>query len=1113
MRSANVLAIALILTSAFARAGDFETPPAESAAASLSAQLVSGPDFHVLEPVESDGLMHHYLLESRFGDFSAYGQEALKVRVREVAALTEISKQSDTGVIAKTVEQHVRSDAKTVTQVVTNPIGVVGGIPRGISHLFSGAKAQAGEFQESVEHSEGSHGNSSIVTSAKADARKYADRYLGISAAERRYYQKLGIDPYTSNAPLRKAVHHLSRVEAATSLGLHFAGIPGVPYLGDVRRALDAIYTENPAVLRARERKALVQYGLTPGEIARYQNTPLLSPTRQSLLAEDAKLLDGVAGRDELFRHAMSVTSEDEMQVFLQSTRLLVHLHEREPLARILPGLALPAAETRDGRLVVAGAFDAVYWTADVAGYEHALHAALPASSHGLDLWLSGSVSPLARGELGRRGWHVQDHAWDAPPAGSVRAADVTLERLTALEPDQWAAPGRDANGTYYSPLKDIHTGNVAELGFAWDYDLGTNRGQESTPLVIDGVMYATSNFGRVYALDAASGKEIWTYDPHIDGQWARYACCDAVNRGLVAFEGRLYVGALDGWLHALDARTGQLLWKVDALIGREQHKPYTLTGTPLLAGDLIIVGNAGADFAGARGYVTAYDVRSGEQRWRFFTVPRDPALGPQDQPHLEAAVRTWDPKHRWDSGSGGTVWDGMAYDPTLNLVYIGTANAAPYNIHLGGQRGGDELYAASIVAIHAGDGSMAWYYQTTPGDRWDYDSTQKLILADVELGGRLRHVVMQAAKNGFYYVLDRASGELLSAQNFAYVSWTRGIDPKTGRPILDPGASYDRGPALVFPSEAGAHSWQPMAFDPQRAVTFIPVFEAGNVLLETSGRRAGLVEGQFTTPAFPTEMWDPASMQSLYGKLPTIARLARRLKTDPASRGFLRAWSVPEHRVLWEAQTATSWDGGVLATAGGLVFQGDANGNLNAYAADSGKPLASIAMGSSMMAAPMTYRVNGTQYVAIVAGYGGGGVILGAPLDPASAAYRYGNEGRIIALKIGGPPPPLPPLRTDPPLPEPPARPTDRAQIAAGEVLYNRFCSRCHVMGRGNLPDLRRLDAVTHGLFSSIVLGGAYTVKGMGRFDDVLSAADAEAIHAYLIDGQWRLKEAGAGR
>jgi quinohemoprotein ethanol dehydrogenase len=429
----------------------------------------------------------------------------------------------------------------------------------------------------------------------------------------------------------------------------------------------------------------------------------------------------------------------------------------------------------------------------------------------------------------------------------------------------------------------------------------------------------------------------------------------------------------------------------------------------------------------------------------------------------------------------------------------------------LGGRHGGDELYAASIIAIHADTGAMAWYYQTAPEDRWDFDSTQKLILADLDLDGRRRQVLMQAAKNGFYYVLERSTGELLSAHNFAFVSWARGIDMKTGRPMENASANYDRGSALVFPGEVGAHSWQPMAYDAERGITFIPAIESGNVLVETSGRRAGLVEGQFTTPAFPPEGYDPKTMRGLYGPLPPLRFLASRVKTNMASRGFLRAWSVAQHKIVWETQSATSWDGGVLATGGGLVFQGDANGNLNAYASDSGRRVASVQVGSSMMAAPITYRVNGTQYIAIMAGYGGGATITGTPLDPASAAYRFGNEGRIIALKIGGPAPPLPPARTDPPLPDPPPRPAAQAhaQIAEGEVLYNRYCSRCHVFGRGNLPDLRRMSPATHGIFNSIVLQGAYAPKGMGRFDDVLSPADAEAVHAYLIDQAWQLKTA----
>jgi quinohemoprotein ethanol dehydrogenase len=368
----------------------------------------------------------------------------------------------------------------------------------------------------------------------------------------------------------------------------------------------------------------------------------------------------------------------------------------------------------------------------------------------------------------------------------------------------------------------------------------------------------------------------------------------------------------------------------------------------------------------------------------------------------------------------------------------------------------------------------------------------------------------MQAAKNGFYYVLDRRTGELLSADHFAFVNWTRGIDLKSGRPIPDPSAQYAHEPKLIYPSAAGAHSWQPMAFDPSRGITFIPVTEAGNVVVESSHRPAGLVEGQYTTPAFVPESYNPKAMRTLYGDLPPLDHLAQGIKTTIASRGFLRAWNVAARRVEWEAPTASSWDGGVLATGGGVVFQGDANGQLNAYAANSGKRLAAIEVGSSMMAAPITYRVAGVQYVAILAGYGGGAVISGAPLDPASAAFRYGNAGRIIALKIGGPKPPLPPLITsDGPTPEPPARRGTPGQLAAGALLYNRYCMRCHLYGRGILPDLRRLSAATHTVFDYIVLQGVYQSRGMGRFDDVLSPADVEALHDYLIDQAWQLKEA----
>ena len=689
------------------------------------------------------------------------------------------------------------------------------------------------------------------------------------------------------------------------------------------------------------------------------------------------------------------------------------------------------------------------------------------------------------------------------PTPGAIDAARLAQ---AANEPDQWLATGRDAGGTYFSPLADINVENVAKLGFAWEYKLGTRRGLEATPVVVDGVLYTSGVFGRVYALDAATGKELWTYNPEVDGQWGRYACCDAINRGVAVWRGRVYVGALDGYLHAIDAATGQRLWKVDTLPARGPKTPFTLSATPVVAGGVVVVGSAGADFAGGRGYIGAYDVDTGAFRWRFYTVPRDPKLGPQDQPHLVEAVKTWDPKHSWDEGSGGTAWDGISYDADLKLVYIGTANGAPYNIKAGGRHGGDDLYTAAIVAIHTETGELAWHYQTTPGDRWDYDSTQKMILTELDLGEGPRKVLMQASKNGYYYVLDRATGKLLSANNFAFVNWAKGIDLKTGRPIPNPNAEYLKEPKLLFPANSGAHSWQPMSYDPQTHLTYIPAMEWPMVYMDSAKQRAGMIEGWFTVPAFSSEDYDPAALKSLYGPLPPLEKLARGL--PPAkSRGFLRAWDPVHQKLAWEVPTVTSWDGGVLSTGGGLVFQGDAAGNLNIYKADDGKHLNTVALGTGVLAAPVTYRVGGVQYVVVMAGYGGNAVNYPLPKD--SAAYKYDNEGRVIALRLGGPAVPMPPLLEIPLFPQPPAHEGPAAKVAQGEVLYNRYCGRCHELGRGILPDLRRLTPEKHQIFYNIVLEGLLKANGMARWDDVLSRSDAEAIHAFIVDESWKAYEA----
>lgn len=707
-------------------------------------------------------------------------------------------------------------------------------------------------------------------------------------------------------------------------------------------------------------------------------------------------------------------------------------------------------------------------------------------------------------------------HNPQAKPAAAATspqtpAGNVDAKRLAGAdsEPDQWFTAGRDSGQSYFSPLSDINAGNASRLGFAWDYDLGTRRGLEATPVVVDGTLYAAGNWGRVYALDARTGRHLWSYDPQPDGQSGRYACCDVVNRGLAVWKGKIYVASVDGYLHAIDAKTGVRIWRVDTLPDRKADSfKYFVTGAPVIAGDLIVIGNGGSDFKGARGSVSAYSLETGTFQWRFYTVPRDPKLGPQDQPHLQAAIKTWSSTYDWSFGGGGTAWDGLGYDPDAKLVYVGTANASPYHGVQDPTNHGDELYVASIVAVHADTGQLAWYYQEIPNEGWDYDTTNKLILTELSIGGQRRKVIMQASKDGYLYVLDRLTGEFLSGKPFANVNWTKGLDPKTHRPIINLAADWAKKPTMVFPAAVGAHGWQPMSYSPNTGLVYIPVIDAAMVYVDTSKRRMGLIEGNFDLAFFFAEDYVPKDLESLLGKLPSLESLSPGSK-PPKSRGLIRAVEPMTGKVVWEQETNSMWDGGILSTGGNLVFRGDSAGFLNVYAADTGELLKRVEVGSSIMAAPMTYRIEGTQYVSVMAGYGGG--LLFLPFPRSSAAYRYGNEGRIITFKLDGATPPVPQPVIEPHIEAPPQREGNAETVARGELLYNRYCARCHAFGRGLVPDLRRLSPATHAIFYDIVLRGAYQAKGMARWDDVLKSEDAQAIHSYVIDQAWQLHDAAS--
>lgn len=694
--------------------------------------------------------------------------------------------------------------------------------------------------------------------------------------------------------------------------------------------------------------------------------------------------------------------------------------------------------------------------------------------------------------------------------------ATEQLPVYDSLQSGSWLTGGGDYQQAYFSPLQQITRDNVAELGYAWHIDLPSEHGYEATPLMVDGVLYGSGPQGIAFAVDAATGQSLWQFDPKINPQFMRKVCCGVVNRGVALTDNLVFVASLDGYLFALDKNDGAVQWRADTFIDR--NRGYTITGAPYIANNLVVIGNAGAEFD-ARGYITAYDINTGEQQWRFFTVPGSPNP-PFEHPELEVAAATWDPNSLWQVGLGGTVWDAMAFDPKLNLLYVGTGNAAPYPRKLRSPEGGDNLYLASILAINPDSGRLVWHYQTTPGDNWDFTATQKIILADLDIEGRSRQVLMQAPKNGFFYVLDRVTGELISAKPYAQVTWASHIDLDTGRPVETEQAEYFDEPKLIFPGPQGAHNWQPMSYNPQTGLVYIPAKEAGAIWTMPdeafSYQQGGL--NSHSQYIFPTPgEWGLDS--ALAKTLPPIEMLGAG-QPDTTIRGFLRAWNPVTQTLAWERETSGPWignmnafwnGGGVLSTAGGLVFQGRGTGELAALDAHTGETLHEISVGASMMAAPMSYSVNGTQYIAILTGVGGGN---GNDYVPGMAAYTYGNGGRMIAFKLsGGVVPKRPEIlhTTDSTTPPAVTRRGSPEQIAEGATLFLRNCAKCHanIDGRGaGIPDLRLMSADTHQAFSQIVLQGTLAERGMGDFSDLLDASQVEALHLYLIDEAWQLFE-----
>ena len=646
--------------------------------------------------------------------------------------------------------------------------------------------------------------------------------------------------------------------------------------------------------------------------------------------------------------------------------------------------------------------------------------------------------------------------------------------------PNEWLLHGRTYAEERHSPLDQINTSNVDQIGLSWSFETGTNRGHETTPIVKDGVMFITAPWSVVHALDAKTGDLLWTHDTKVERAWANNACCDVVNRGVALYGNSIFFGTIDGRLISLDKNTGTENWSILTI---DKSRPYTITGAPRIVKGNVIIGNGGGEF-GVRGYVTAYDVDSGDELWRFYTVPGNPNE-PFESPEMEIAAKTWSGGKWWEYGGGGTVWDSMAYDPNLDTLYIGTGNGSPWNRYVRSPGGGDNLYLSSIVALDPDTGDYKWHYQTTPGDSWDYTATQHMILADLEINGQMRKVIMQAPKNGFFYVIDRTNGELISAENYVPINWATHVDMETGRPVENPANNYFDTPALTTPGPLGGHNWQPMAFNPDTGLVYIPAQEMLFVYSHDKDFK------------YNPKTWNTGQQIEMTYLPKNPDELAM---VDKATFGYLLAWDPVAQKEVWREQYQRPWSGGLLSTAGDLVLQGTSDGRFIAFDAASGEILWSVDTGQGIIAPPITYMIDEEQYIAVQVGYGGAYALAGA--FP-SANKNPAQNGRMLVFKLGGEemsPPVQSIAKVNPVVP---SMTTDALTIARGEYEYHEHCQFCHgagVIGGGVIPDLRYLDEVGHKTFLGAILGGMHSEKGMASFKDVLSLEQANQIQAYII-------------
>jgi len=654
-------------------------------------------------------------------------------------------------------------------------------------------------------------------------------------------------------------------------------------------------------------------------------------------------------------------------------------------------------------------------------------------------------------------------------PAGDVGAS---------LGPNDWPGFGRTAGEQHFSPLTGIDDANVGRLGLLWSLDLPTQN-SVSSPIAVDGVLYVATGYSVVRAIDAPTGRVIWEHDPKAPERAGIKLRQGWGIRGLAYGYGMIFIGTHDGRLLALDAKTGAQRWSTQTI---PRDTPAFISGPPRVFDGKVIIGFGGGDVSAVRGYVTAYDATTGKQAWRFYTVPGNPADGFEDKAQAMAA-KTWSGDW-WRYGGGGTVWNAMTFDPGTGTMILGVGNGSPWNHKVRSEGKGDNLFLASIVGLDAKTGAYKWHYQVNPGESWDYNASMDIQLADLEIGGRQRQVLMTAPKNGFFYVIDRTDGTLISAEPFVKISWASRIDRKTGRPIENPAARYPNGTTFtMWPGPVGAHTWLPSAFSPRTGLAYIPAIE-----MATSYNDVGITR----------ENWVRAPGSAVDGAANPNFVVKDAGPTNATSS--LIAWNPVTQKQVWKVPTPGPWNGGVMATAGNLVFQGRIDGRFNAYAANDGRLLWSFAAQAPVTAPPISFAVNGRQYVTVLTGMGTSGAAFGALL-PVSIDYRT-QARRVLTFAIGGKAilPASAPYHAV--AAEDPGYAPEPALAGVGAVIYARRCAVCHgvnAIAAGQAPDLRASPVPPAAeAFATIVQGGALVENGMPKFEE-LGPNELAGLRAYI--------------